>query len=383
MAFDPVTLLTMFVVVPVALGALMLHVSRGEPTCPLLRWSGAAFLCLGGGFVMVLAAPADVDAPVRVLGNAALMLSYGLLWGAARHFDGRGASFEAVSAGALAWLLAASLLDLPQGARIGLTSAVAAAYGLATAFEHRRGRDRLRGRRYASWLFAAHGGFFVLRALLGPTFGIAPWEPDAAQFWGTLLGLETVPFAVACAVASIGMSRERAAVGHRREALEDPLTGIGNRRALHRSGAVLLDACRRAGRPASLLLMELDGFELVDDRHGHAAGDRLLVAFAHLAHHYLPPTALVCRVEGETFSALLPGADLERARAVADELRALFAHVVLDGPAGPLRTTVSVGAAQDAGRAGPASEGDLLDLVGRADLCLHAAKHGGRDRVAA
>ncbi|HEY0329361.1 MAG TPA: hypothetical protein VGC77_09700, partial [Rhodopseudomonas sp.] len=86
MAFDPVTLLTLSVVVLVALGSLMLHASRGEQACPLLRWSGAAFLCLGLGFVMVLAAPADIQAPVRVFGNAALMLPYGLMWAGARRF---------------------------------------------------------------------------------------------------------------------------------------------------------------------------------------------------------------------------------------------------------------------------------------------------------
>ena len=384
MAFDPVTLLTLSIAVLAVLGTAMLFASRGgERGCGLLRWSGAGYLCLAAGFAMLLAAPTDIHAPLRVLGNAALMLSYGLLWGAARRFDRRSAPFEAVSAGALVWLLAATLLDPAQGLRVGLTSAIAAAYSFAAAFEHRRGLDGLRPRRHASRLFAAHGGFFALRALLGPAFGLGTWGPGAAQLWGGVLGVETVTFAVTVAVASVGMSRERAAKQHRRDALEDPLTGIGNRRALDRSGVALLDACRGAGRPACLLLMDLDGFKLVDDRHGHPAGDRLLVAFAHLAHHYLPPTSLVCRVGGDEFAALLPGADLARARTVADEIRALFAHVVLDGPAGPLRATVSVGAAQDRAGQGPASGGDLVDLIGRADLCLRAAKHGGRDRVVA
>ena len=383
MEFDPVTSLTMSVVVLVGLGAVVLHVARRERSRGLLRWSGAGFLCLGAGFALLLAAPTDVQAPVRVIGNAALMLPYGLLWGAARRFDRRTAPFETVVAGALVWLLAASLFDPSQGVRIALTSAIAAAYGAATALEHRRGRDGLPSQRTASWLFAAHGGFFALRALLGPTFGFAPWGPDIAPFWGAIVGVETVTLAVAVAVASIGMSRERTAKQHLEEAMEDPLTGIGNGRALLRSGVALLDACRRAGRPACLLLMNLDGFAPVDDRHGHPAGDRLLVAFARLAHDYLPPTSLVCRIGGEGFAALLPAADLARARAVAEEIRALFGHVVLDDPAGPLRTTVSIGAAQDRGGQGPATQGDLADLVGRADLCLHAARRGGRDRVAA
>lgn len=382
MAFDPVTLLTISVFVLFGLGALMLHAARGGQAGPLLRWTGSAFLCLGAGFVMVLAAPTDIHAPVRVLGNAALMLPYGLLWAAARRFDGRPAPFEAVLAGALAWLVAVSLFDLSQGWRIAVTSAIVALYSTATALEHRRGEgtagNRLAAQRWAARVFAGHGAFFGLRALFGPTFGLAAFGPDVAQLWGALLGLETVLVATLLGVTTIAMDRERAASLHRREALEDVLTGIGNRRALFRSGAALVADSGRAGLPAALLLMDLDGFKRVNDLHGHPVGDRLLVAFAHLAHDYLPPTSLVCRVGGEEFAAVLPGADADRARAVADEIRSLFAHIVLEGPQGAVRTTVSIGVAI-ASPSEPPSE--MVDLLGRADLCLYAAKHGGRDRV--
>lgn len=382
MAFDPVTLLTISVFVLFGLGALMLHASRAPVAGPLLRWTGAAFLVLGTGFVMVLAAPTDIHAPVRVLGNAGLMLPYGLLWAAARRFDGRPAPFEAVVAGALAWLVAVSLFDLSQGWRIGITSLIVALYSAATALEHRRGggAPHLAAQRWAARVFAGHGAFFGLRALFGPTFGLTGFGPDVAQLWGALLGLETVLVTILFGITAIAMDRERAASLHRREALEDVLTGIGNRRALFRSGAALVAEARRTGLPVALLLMDLDGFKLVNDLHGHPVGDRLLVAFAHLAHDYLPPTSLVCRVGGEEFAAVLPGADAERARAVADEIRSLFAHIVLEGPQGAVRTTVSIGVAL-AGAAEPAAE--MVDLLGRADLCLYAAKHGGRDRVVA
>ena len=128
--------------------------------------------------------------------------------------------------------------------------------------------------------------------------------------------------------------------------------------------------------------MDLDGFKIVNDRHGHPAGDRLLVAFARLAHDYLPPTSLVCRVGGEEFAAVLPGADPERAHAVADEIRALFAHVVLDGPAGPRPRHRERRRRRHAGRTlCPTSE--IIELLGRADICLYAAKRSGRDRVVA
>lgn len=384
MAFDPVTLLTISVFVLFGLGGLMLDAARGPQTGPLLRWTGGAFLCLGAGLVMILAAPTDIHAPLRVLGTAATLLPYGLLWAAARRFDGRPAPFEIVAAGALAWLVAVSLVDLSQLWRVGVTSAIVALYSVATAREHRRGDggsgDRLSAQRWAARIFAAHGAFFALRAVLGPGFGTSASGTDVGQLWGAMLGLETVLMAITLGVTAIAMDRERAANLHRREALEDALTGIGNRRALFRSGAALIANTRRAGLPTALLLMDLDGFKRVNDRHGHPGGDRLLVAFAHLAHDYLPPTSLVCRVGGEEFAAILPGADAGRARAVADEIRALFAHVALDGPQGPIRTTVSVGVALSPASGAPA---EIVELLGRADLCLYAAKHGGRDRVVA
>ena len=379
MAFDPITSLSIAVLALLALGVLMVQLSRGEEACRMMRWTGWAFLCLGAGFAMVLAAPSDIRAPVRVTGNAAVMLTYGLLWKATRSFAHRSSPFEIVTAGALAWLLAAAALDPPLAWRIGLTSAIVSAYSFATAWEHRRAAPPLHAQRQASWIFAAHGAFFALRAVLGPTFGFLPWGADLAQAWGAVLGVETVTMAVLMCAATINVSRERSASRHRREALEDVLTGIGNRRALFRSGTELIEAARRRGRPAALLLMDLDGFKAVNDRHGHAAGDRLLKAFACLAHHYLPPAGLVCRLGGEEFAAVLPGADPERARSVADEIRALFAHLLVDGSPGGVGTTVSIGVAASA--AGGAGAADMADLLGRADLCLYAAKRAGRDRV--
>ncbi len=386
MAFDPVTLLTISVVVLFALGVVMLQSSRGDRACQMLRWSGLGFLCLGAGFILLLAAPADIDAPVRVIGNAVMMLSYGLLWGAARRFDHRSTPIEYVLGGALAWLLLTSLFDPSQAWRIAISSAILAGYSAATAWEHHRGDATpslggLQGQRWAAMIFAGNGAFFGLRSLIGTTFGLVAWGPDIRQFWGAVLGLETVIVAILVGVTSIALSRERTERHHRREALEDVLTGIGNRRALFRSGPALLEASRQAGRPAALLLMDIDGFKIINDAHGHPAGDRLLVAFARLAHDYLPPNSLVCRVGGEEFAAILPGADPERAHAVADEIRALFAHVALDGPHGPLRATVSVGVAQT--QPDVIVDSEIVDLLGRADVCLYAAKRSGRDRVVA
>ncbi len=386
MAFDPVTLLTISIVVLFALGAVMVQSSRGDRFCLMLRFSGLGFLSLGLGFALILAAPTAIDAPLRVLGHATMMLGYGFLWSAARKFNDRPIRVSVVTAGALTWLVLTSVFDPSQGGRIALASATVAAYSVMTAWENYEGDDKaaasggeLQSQRWAFRVFAGHATFFGLRSLFGSTFGFVDWGMAVRQVWSALLGFETVLFAILVGVTCVAMSRERTERLHRREALEDALTGIGNRRALYRSGAALLDTSRRAGRPAALLLMDLDGFKIINDCHGHPAGDRLLVAFARLAHDYLPPTSLICRVGGEEFAAILPGADLARAHAVADEIRALFAHVALESPLGPLRATVSIGVASM--RDQRVEDGEVGELLSRADICLYAAKRGGRDRV--
>ncbi len=161
-------------------------------------------------------------------------------------------------------------------------------------------------------------------------------------------------------------------------AFDDGLTGVGNRLAFERSGAALLGSTLVNGQRAALLLLDLDRFETVNVAHGRDAGDRILVAFARMVHDYLPPTSLVCRLDADTFAAILPDAGLARATAIADEIRMLFAHLSIEGPAGPVRTTVSIGIAGTRG-----SKSGIETLLQHADLCLDRAKARGRNRVEA
>ena len=378
MALDPITLLTTAAALLATVGALVFHASRGERGGAALRGWGLGFFVNATGLMMILSAPNAMISPVRVLGNAALMFGFGLIWAAARRFArGTAPRPTAAAAGALLWLGMVVVAAPSLGWRVGIGSAVLATYSLAAAFELTRGRFRpVDARRRGGIVLAAHGTFYALRAVLGPCFGFATWGPSLSQGWGGVLGFETMLFAVLFGAFAIAMSREHAAEAPRRDVLEDELTGVGNRRALHGSGAALLEKTTAAGRPLALLMMDLDGLQSVNDRHGPAAGDRLLVAFARLAHDYLPPTSLVCRLGGDEFVALLPGAEPDRAQAVADELCSLFAHLTLDETSGPVAATVSIGIAQ--GRAGHAG---LTELLERAYRSLHAAKQAGRGRV--
>jgi diguanylate cyclase (GGDEF)-like protein len=174
--------------------------------------------------------------------------------------------------------------------------------------------------------------------------------------------------------------RENAALHAELErlALTDPGTGLLNRRGFLDAAERELGRADRTGRAPSLLVLDLDRFKAINDRHGHAAGDRALEAFAAACRERLRRVDVLGRLGGEEFAALLPETDLDAALETAQRLRAAVADVRLDGgDAGTLRFTVSIGAAERV-----AAE-DVHALMARADAALYRAKAAGRDRVEA
>lgn len=179
--------------------------------------------------------------------------------------------------------------------------------------------------------------------------------------------------------ASIGfllMYNEAAQADLRRLARIDPLTGALNRLALEEEARRLFG---RAGAPSGLavLMLDADHFKAINDRHGHAGGDRVLAALAHGVGARLRPGDVLGRVGGEEFLVLLPHTDLATATALAEELRAHVASqpLGLDGLAQAI--TVSIGVAVR-----DATDGDADALIRRADHSLYEAKRAGRNRIA-
>ena len=160
-----------------------------------------------------------------------------------------------------------------------------------------------------------------------------------------------------------------------RLAVTDPLTGLGNRRALDAAlDAALAEAVREDGEGFSLILADIDHFKAINDRHGHAVGDAVLVALAAVLGDAARPGDRLGRWGGEEFVILCPGTDLAAARALAEVMRLRVAQTEV---AGVGRRTCSFGVAER-------SAGESVDgLLARADAALYAAKHGGRDRVEA
>jgi len=161
-----------------------------------------------------------------------------------------------------------------------------------------------------------------------------------------------------------------------RMARQDPLTGLANRSAFDE--ALAREWARGGRKPASLavLLVDIDHFKRVNDRHGHAAGDAVLRDLTALLASLLRPDALLARVGGEELAVLLPDAGLEAAQALGERLRAGVQAHAFRFEGHPIKLTISAGAA-----ARTAGDGDAAELMARADGLLYQAKRGGRNRV--
>ncbi|MCM2258679.1 MAG: sensor domain-containing diguanylate cyclase [Vicinamibacteria bacterium] len=159
-------------------------------------------------------------------------------------------------------------------------------------------------------------------------------------------------------------------------AARDGLTGLYNRRAFEESLArALANADRTAGRFA-VMLLDVDHFKKLNDTYGHPAGDAALRHVAKLIGGRLRQGDLAARYGGEEFVAILPGADADRARQVAERAREALANnpVVFEGATIKLTASFGVGVWPGAGRTRDA-------LIGAADAALYEAKQGGRNRV--
>lgn len=170
---------------------------------------------------------------------------------------------------------------------------------------------------------------------------------------------------------------ERQTAHLRRAALEDPLTGLGNRRSAERR----LAALRTGAHPVSLAVVDVDRFKAVNDGASHSAGDEVLRRVADLLGSHCRTGDEVYRWAGDEFLVVLPTATGSQALAAVDRLRAAVAEADWSDLRLPEPVTVSIGVATASAAADrPLSWRALFDT---ADRHLFAAKRGGRNRVRA
>lgn len=171
--------------------------------------------------------------------------------------------------------------------------------------------------------------------------------------------------------------RQQAEDELKQRASTDVLTGLANRRKLDEVLNLEWNRAMRAGKPLSLLVIDVDYFKAFNDRHGHPGGDAALrIVAGALALSVRRPADFVARYGGEEFVAVLPETDLEGARAVAEKIRAAVQALPLFADdTQPL--TVSIGVAVRTVQ----TDDSLESLFKAADEALYNAKNNGRNRV--
>ena len=160
-------------------------------------------------------------------------------------------------------------------------------------------------------------------------------------------------------------------------AVTDALTGLRNRRLFgERLGEELLRAQRYA-KPLSLMMLDLDLFKDINDRHGHVAGDAVLQQFGRLLAAQMRDVDLAARYGGEEFAVILPETDGDAARRIGERIRAAVQAAHFEAPDGQvIPLTVSIGIA-----AAPPAPKDGAVLIEAADAALYQAKQAGRNCV--
>jgi diguanylate cyclase (GGDEF)-like protein len=238
----------------------------------------------------------------------------------------------------------------------------------------------------------AQSGPAAQSGLSGPA-GLAAGAPRPRSGWdseGLLIGLAGLCagllITIACALNPVLLAvalppvilLQRSLLHQqlRAAARTDAKTGLLNAVAWQREADGWVRRARRAGVPAAVLLVDIDHFKRVNDRHGHLVGDELLAATAGTLISHVRAGDVLGRFGGEEFVALLPGASQEQACWIAERLRERVRVIAIPSLGAEATVTVSIGVAA-LGRDG----NELFELLAAADAALYRAKQSGRDRV--
>jgi diguanylate cyclase (GGDEF)-like protein len=178
------------------------------------------------------------------------------------------------------------------------------------------------------------------------------------------------------ALADLAEANARLDAAHGRAielAMTDALTGAANRRHVDR---VLTELLRTSGPPIGVLLLDIDDFKDINDRHGHRVGDEVLIEIVDRLRRTVRPDDVVARWGGEEFVLLCRAERRESVRAIAERIRMSVGDRPIPTTVGVLSATVSVGAVTSRGIVQAADP-----LIDAADAALLSAKRAGKNRT--
>jgi len=381
MTLDVHTLFMVTIYVEGILGLLLLFVWAKNMALRAVCWWGFAHVTRLASIALFGLYGSSPDLITIDLANALLFTAFAMTWTGARVFDGRPVEPVYLVTGAVLWLLVCRLplvMD-SNNVRSLIISGIITAYVWLTAYEFWCGRsEALISRWPAIVMFFAHGALFLLRT---PMIALLPPASVGSggvygSVWMTVLSFEVLLLTISSAFLLLAMAKERTELRHRKAAMVDPLTGIANRRSFLHDASMLAKLHIANPRPTAFLVIDLDHFKSINDRFGHAVGDRVLEIFTEAARKSMRGSDLVGRLGGEEFAAVLADTSREKAVAVAERIRDTFAQMAQEVDGHPVCGTVSIGLVHCLERTL-----DVTELLAQADHALYYAKERGRNRV--
>jgi len=383
MDLQTLTVVTFFVSVIMAGTMFALHEAVKRERC-LVDWAQAGALhVLASGLGLALTLDIGLPWALRALANVAYIAGNAMILVGVRRYDGRRVrlAWPAVLAAtiyALNWLPA---VQHSFALRLAIQYPVIVGLSLAVIVEiMRSATPEMRLARLA--LATIHGLYVAQAVARVPLLVAALSGHEFALLDGRVLNalgsLATVLFLLLNNMACALLVARRQELSLRRAALDDPLTGWHNRRALSEHADRLFARARRQGGAFGVVLLDIDHFKRVNDRYGHPTGDAAICHVTRLGRAVFRAQDFLARIGGEEFCAIV---ECERAadlRLASERLREAVERAPLAHPDGPIPLTISLGYALLA-----SSDGSWEHTLGRADAALYEAKHAGRNRVAA
>jgi diguanylate cyclase (GGDEF)-like protein len=220
------------------------------------------------------------------------------------------------------------------------------------------------------------GIFFLVASTAGwlmlGTTDVDSWEIISLRFGVALLALGPLT------LSEIERDRRYAIDNLKELATQDSLTSVMNRRAFDHAADEIIERVRRTRKPLTVLMIDVDHFKLLNDTHGHLAGDLVLSRLANIVSMSMPANAVVGRVGGEEFAAIVPYLERAQAHELAEGVRSrIEAEAAYGSTHHTFGATVSIGVSWGS----PGKDATFQELMESADRALYEAKRFGRNQV--
>lgn len=314
------------------------------------------------------------------MGAFFIVMAYGAAWQTARVINNRRPVLHIAFFLCLAWLLYSAIL-VPRLPAPGRAASYIILCLLHSLFDGLSAREfylaRMKQPSSAAmlfWVFAVYCGMDLLRIPF-TAFLPAPLGMNPTKLWSVVVyNILVMVQALLVSSFMIALSRDRVAAENYRLALRDPLTGVGNRRALEASLGSHVGLW--GSSKLAVITFDIDYFKSINDRYGHAYGDKVIVLAAQVANRVLRNADSVFRIGGEEFVCFIDAVTDGQALRVAERLRETFEYEARQVDGKLAMATISVGVAYG-------TRSDWTQILKDADAALYQAKQAGRNRVIA